>query len=148
MATSNFQFENICIVIDESTLEDFDFDWAVESWRDSFVGIDGFIVPEKRFWVRDSFVLGSFYLYDKRDELYASVHVTYKSGYHSDGCIDYKIVYEEDGDIFDPQDKNTIKMGKKLSTLCKKIEKIARTLGQEVVVAGRFSNGSVLYKKA
>ena len=96
----------------------------------------------KRKWTRrEALILGDCTFYKPDGEHYATIFVTYKSGYYYGACLDYSIEYV---DYEKPPTIHSI--DKKIRSKCNAIEKVLRTLGTEVKKVAQFSNGEAVYK--
>lgn len=170
MSTNNFSYENICVVVHNDTeyyCEDCEVyqmnnstcescgndsmsDNAISDfWEDDLVyfadtlseKIKGFQKELNRKWTRrEALILGDCTFYKPDGEHYATIYVTYKSGYYAGACLDYSIEREdEDNQLKTYEDK--------IYTKCNAIEKVLRTMGTEVRKVAQFSNGEAVYQK-
>lgn len=171
MSTNNFDFENICVVVHNSTeyycdncdiyqldnstcesckntemsdnaISDF-YDDDLQYWSDTLTEkIKGFQSEVKRKWTKnEAFILGDCTFYKESGEHYATIYVTYKGGYYAGACLDYTIEREND-------DIKVKTFENKIQSKCNAITKVLRTFGQEVIKVGQFSNGEAVYELA
>lgn len=171
MSTNNFSYENICVVVHDTTdyycsdcdIEQFNnsiceecgedminntdliIDSDIDYYKDTLEkNINDFSSADKKEWYGDYLLLGKVILERLDSSNYTVIYVTYNPGYHNAACLDYTIdskIYE------DESDKQAKKEDKKILLKCKEIEKVLRTLGTEFQKVGQFSNGEAVYKK-
>lgn len=139
MSTNNFSYENICVVVHDEEESDSFFETDFIVWKSELERIvKGFIPEEKDNWLNnDKLKLGYIPFYKSNGEHYATIWVTYKSGYYVGACLDYIIERDFEG-------LKTFE--NKIESKCKAIEKVLRTFGQEVIKVAQFSNGEAVYK--
>ena len=170
MSTNNFTYENICVVVHDTTeyycdicdiyqdnnstcescgndsmsdnaISDF-YDEDIVYFADTLSEkVKGFQSEVKRKWTRkEALILGDCTFYKPDGEHYATVYVTYKSGYYAGACLDYSIEREDEYNMLKTYED-------KIQAKCKAIAKVLRTMGTEVKKVAQFSNGEAVYQK-
>lgn len=139
MSTNNFNFKNICVVVEDKNY----YEGYIEDTAE-FISekIKGFEIPAVRKWVDENLVLGYVDFHKNNGEHYARVYITFNSGYYADACLDYTIERESDYGYIEVNNSTE----KKIDSKCRVIEKVLRGLGQEVIKVAQFSNGEAVYK--
>jgi len=141
MGTNNFTFQNICVVVHEDGMEHFDSD--INYWRDCLTHqIIDFTAENKPTWTRQgAYILGDVSFYRGNGDLYATIYITYKSGYYDSACLDYVTEFE---------DENTKikRLNLAISKRENRIKQVLRRYGTEILKVGQFSNGEAVYKRA
>lgn len=168
MSTNNFSYENICIVVHNDTeyycescelyqlndeickkcnntmldnhIEDFQEN-DIENWTNILSNkIKGFHSEVKRRWTKnEALILGDCTFYKGNGEHYATIYITYQSGYYAGACLDYTIEREDENNLIKTFED-------KIFSKEKAIRKVLRTFGVEVVKMAQFSNGEAVYK--
>lgn len=147
MSTNNFTYKNICVVVhDSNDADDYFYNEDIECWKQKLESeVKGFEMFKNRNWNGDALILGEYMLHRKNGDWYASIQVTYQSGYYVGACLDYDIIYNEDTE--DIENKKPKTMEAKLQTKVSKISLVLKTFGVQIVKVGNFSNGEAVYQR-
>lgn len=146
MSTNNFAFENILVALDDEQAEDFDFfikeniqvdleEKFPEGYRSDNYLHDGL---SQSYGGKEMFVIE---FRDRTGELYKTLQVIYRGGYYGGMNLDYLITDEGNECV------GTKGLDNKIESATKKIEKILRSHGQELIKVAQFSNGEAMYQK-
>lgn len=141
MGTNNFTFQNICVVVDGDNVHDFDqfIDNVADYLLDKVVGFER---KTERAWTKqEALIIGEVDFHKGNGEHYATISITYKSGYYADGCLDYVTEYTE-------YSKPVKRIEKEVIQRENRIKQVLRKFGTEIKKVGQFSNGEALYEKA
>lgn len=147
MSTNNFSFKNICIVVHDNhdENEEINFDEDLAYWQDTLSEeIPGFNRSVGRTWTKDeAFIIGSVDFHKTNGEHYATIYITYKSGYYAAACLDYLTEYSDEY-----EEKRIKSLEAKIEAKTRRIIKRLSSFGQRVIKIGQFSNGEAVYRKA
>jgi len=103
--------------------------------------VKGFQSEVKRKWTRkEALILGDCTFYKPDGEHYATVYVTYTSGYYVCACLDYSIERDDEDNMLKTY-------ADKIQAKCKAISNVLRTLGNDSKNVAQFSNGEAVYQK-
>ena len=140
MSTNNFTFQNICVVVHEDNYDNTDSD--LEYWGDCLIlRVSRFERYTTRKWnEREALLIGEVPFYRVNGDLYATIYVTYKSGYYSGACLDYYTEFEQGTKI--------MKLEKAVKAKENRIRNVLRSFGDEYLKVGQFSNGEAVYQRA
>lgn len=91
--------------------------------------------------------LFKFVISDKENNTYKEIKIVVRDGYYTGANLDYEIEDVLDWYINPLSKSEEARLDKQVEVLCKKIEKVLKTFGEEYLKVGQFSNGEALYQK-
>lgn len=149
MSTNNFSWDNILVVVDTDDWDENGMDcemleddiqymllpikegYKVDKWEEGRRG-------GRKIWAVDI----ARYYKEQGTLIYKTIYIVLRSGYYSGMNIDYIIEDGEDIDTF----KSVRGLEKEVEKMSRKIAKILRRCGTELVQLGSFSNGEAVYQ--
>lgn len=151
MSTSNFYHQNMLVAIDDDEAQDFidcfknDLQHELQDAIPSGEIVDEYEKDALRSY--DGWVIFRVSVSSGAGYEYAVVEVIYRGGYYGGLNIDYKV--SEGYDLWRIEDEKigTKGLGKKVVSICKKIEKICGGYGTKLRRVATFSNGETIYQK-
>jgi hypothetical protein len=151
MSTNNYTYTNVCIVVHDDLPDDYDLiiDEDIADWKvtlgEKIKGFEPFL--NKDIYQDDALILGEVVIYRKNGDVYATIQVTYQSGYYVGACLDWKVVYNEDYYYnIKPYNLKPKTLEKRLHGITNRITKQLKRFGTQVVKVAQLSNGESFYK--
>lgn len=168
MSTNNFKFENILVVVPDFRFDNRCMDEECPHFEEEGVHCEHvdtyyeYDIEGYKMWKEDvqeqlekigfsscdrtdsdrnysGDIIACFTFYDKHD-YFKEIQVVIRNGYYDGMNIDY--IVSDDGCY-----EETKTMKKQVDAKIKKLEKILRKNGTEMLKVGQFSNGEAVYKR-